>query len=81
MSSSIQSHGCEGIIGRAFELHRRRAQSRRPMNSMISRVRPNCWFSDSRWAWGKNCNAADREHCESEKCASRFVNGHFEFSI
>ena len=43
---------------------------------MISRVRPNCRFGDSR-SWGK-CNAADREYCEGEKNASKFVNGHFD---
>jgi hypothetical protein len=74
--SLSQQHGCEGIIGRAFGLRRWRAQFRRPMNLMISRVRPNCRSRDSRWARGK-CNAADREHCEGEKSASRF-DGHFD---
>jgi hypothetical protein len=46
------------------------------MNLMISRVRPNCGFGDSRLAWGKY-NAADREHCKGEKSASRF-DGHFD---
>ena len=75
-SSLSQQHGCEGIIGLAFVLRRWRAQFRRPMNSMISRVRPNCRSRDSRWARGK-CNAADRKHCEGEKSASRF-DGHFD---
>jgi hypothetical protein len=47
-SSSSQQHACEGIIGRAIGLRRRRAQFRRPTNSMIPRVRPNCRFGDSR---------------------------------
>jgi hypothetical protein len=75
-SSSSQQHGCEGIIGRAFVLRRRHSLFRRPMNLMISRVRPNCRFGDSRRTWGK-CDAADREHCEGEKGASRF-GGHFD---
>ena len=76
-SSSFEQHGCEGIIGRAFGLRRQRPRFRHRMNSMISRVQPNCRFGDSRrWACGK-CNAADCEHCQGEKSASRFVNGHF----
>jgi hypothetical protein len=78
ISSSFEQHGCEGIIGLTFGLRRRRAQFRHRLNSMISSVQPNCGFGDSRcWACGK-CNAADREHCQGEKSASRFVNGHFD---
>jgi hypothetical protein len=76
-SSSSQQHRCEGIIGRAFGLRRRLARFRHPMNSMTSRVRPNCRFGQSHWALDK-CNAADRQYCEGEKSASRFVNGHFD---
>jgi len=77
-SSSFEQHGCEGIIGRAFGLRRQRPRFRHRMNSMISRVQPNCRFGDSRrWACGK-CNAADCEQCQGEKSASRFVNGHFD---
>jgi len=77
-SSSFEQHACEGIIGRAFGLRRQRPRFRHRMNSMISRVQPNCRFGDSRrWACGK-CNAADCEHCQGEKSASRFVNGHFD---
>ena len=77
-SSSFEQHGCEGIIDRALGLRRLRARFRHRMNSMISDVQPNCRFGDSRrWACGK-CNAADCEHCQGEKSASRFVNGHFD---
>ena len=47
-SSSSQQHACEGIIGGAIGLRGRRAQFRRPTNSMIPRVRLNCRFGDSR---------------------------------
>ena len=78
-SSSFKQHGGEGITGRAIVLRRRSAHLGRPINCMSGR--PNCRFGDSRLAWGKKCNAADREHCEGEKSSSRFVNGHFDFSI
>jgi hypothetical protein len=76
LSPSSAQQKFEGIMGRAFRLRRRRAQFRRRANSMISRVRPNCRFGNSR-SWRKY-NATGREQCESEKSASKFVDSHFD---